>query len=232
MLVVMFGLFRKKQSSEPDASQIVPRIKHTNFLQALCDIGSGLDDTPVTEPFVADLLITYAFDLPDTFEMVRPLDCQRLGLTQPQLRQIAVTNLRKQIGEVHAENLAEGKLPTPLLMLVAGNDLEACLLLLDDIWEPFSRQVVGEMVVAVPTRDLVYVTGSQSPEALQVVREAVAEAQSREKTHSLTRHLLVRRGRKWEIYAPSPSPLASAANENDDDPYKPPSERRGYRPDA
>ena len=226
----MFGFFRKKEPLEPDASQIVPRIKHTNFLQVPRDIGTGPEDTPVTEALVADLLITYAFDLGPVFEMVCPRDCQRLGLTQPQLRQIAVTNLRKQIGRVHVENLAEGKLNTPLLMLATGNDLEACLLLMDDIWEPFSRQVVGEMVVAVPTRDLVYVTGNQSPEALHVVREAVEEAQSRERTHSLTRHLLVRRGRQWQTYAPQPPPLTSAAD--DDDRYKPPSERRGYKPDA
>ncbi len=226
----MFGLFKKKQTSEPGATLIVPRIKHTNFLQALRDIGTGPDDTPLTEPLVADLLITYAFDLGDTFQMVCPHDCQRLGLNHPQVRQVAVTNLRKQIGQIQAENLAEGKLTTPLLVLATGNDLEACLLLLDEIWEPFNRQVVGEMVVAVPTRDLVYVTGSQSPEALQVVREAVVEAQNRERTHSLTRHLLIRRGRQWQIYAPQPPPLASAAD--DDDRFKPPGDRRGARPDA
>ncbi len=226
----MFGIFKKQPPPEPDTSQIVPRIKHTNFLQALRDVGTGPDDTPVTEPFVADLVITYAFDLGDAFQMVRPLDCRRLGLDRSQLRQVAVTNLRKQIGEVHAENLAEGKLNTPLLAPVTGNDLEACLLLIDDVWETFSRQVVGEMVVAVPARDLVYVTGSESPEALQVVREAVAEAQTREKTHSLTQHLLVRRGGQWQVYAPQPAPLTPA--EDDDDRYKPPGDRRGYRPDS
>ena len=66
----MFGFFKKKQLPEPDASQIVPRIKHTNFLQALREMGTGPDDTPVTEPLVADLLVTYAFDLPDMFQMV------------------------------------------------------------------------------------------------------------------------------------------------------------------
>ena len=220
----MFGIFKKKQPVEPDASRIVPRIKHTNFLHALRDIGTGPNDTPFTEPLVADLLITYAFDLPELFEMVRPIDCQRLGLVLAQLRQIAVANLRKQIGEIQAEDFAEGKLSSPLLSLSTGNDLEACLLLLNDIWEPFSRQVRGELVVAVPTRDLVFVTGSQSPDALEFVRAVVDEARNREKTHSLTRHLLVRKSGRWEMFSPQPPPLRSAPD--DDDRYKPPAERR------
>jgi hypothetical protein len=155
------------------------------------------------------------------------MDCQRLNLTQSQLRQVAVTNLRNQIGQVGVENLADGKLDTPLLSLVTGNDLEACLLLLDEIWEPFTHQVVGEIVVAVPTRDLVYVTGTRSPLALQIVREAIDEAQSHEKTHSLTRHLLLRRGSRWEVYTPKPPALPSSAND-DDDRYKPPGDRRSH----
>lgn len=229
-------LLKKRQPVEPDASHIVPRIKHTNFLQALRDIGTGLDDTPITEPFVADLLIAYAFDFPDWFEMVRPLDCERLGLVQGQLRQIAVANLRKQIGElgeIHIENLADGKLTTPFFMLVTGNDLEACLLLLDEIWDPLSRMVDGDLVVAVPARDLVLVTGSRSPETLQMAREAFDweprdQAEKQNKTHSLTRHLLTRKSGRWEIFAPQPPSISAP---DDDDRYKPPSERRGYHSD-
>jgi uncharacterized protein YtpQ (UPF0354 family) len=193
----MFGLFRKKtKSDEPSASCIVPRIKHTNFLLALKEVGAGPEDMPVTEPFAADLLVTYAFDLPGMFQMFTHRDMKELGMTILQVRATAVANLKKQITEIQMQSQG------PIHMPVTGNDLEACLLLLDEIWEAFSSKVQGEIVAAVPTRDILFFTGSESPEGVQVVREAIVEAQKAETTHTLTQHLLVRRnGGGWEVFA-------------------------------
>src|SRR5258705_7967922 len=98
----MFGLLKKKQrSKKADASVIVPRIKHTNFLAAIRDIGAGPEDTPVTEPLVADLLVTYAFDLPEMFQMFTTRDMKELGMTVDQVRSAAIANLRSQISDIH-----------------------------------------------------------------------------------------------------------------------------------
>jgi len=67
----MFGFTRKKaEPVAPDVSQIVPRIKNTNFLAALQEVGTGLDDTPVTEPLIANLLVEadyVGFSIPNLF---------------------------------------------------------------------------------------------------------------------------------------------------------------------
>jgi len=192
----MFGLFKKKpEAAEPDASLIVPRIKHTNFLVALRDIVKKEDDMPVTEPLVADLLITYAFDLPETFQMVCARDAQRLGLSPEQLRGAAVTNLKKQLGNIGREG------EPPLLKMVVGNNLEACLLLVDGIWQSLATKIPPEIVVGVPTRDVLLVTTSASTKGgLQLLRDAVREAHGRESTHALSLQLLARRGDKWEVF--------------------------------
>src|SRR5262249_23307121 len=61
---------RKQDDEYPDRSTIVPRIKHRQFLKSLRDMDVPDDQMPVTEPLVADLLVTYAFDLPGMFQMV------------------------------------------------------------------------------------------------------------------------------------------------------------------
>ena len=170
----MFGLFKKK--AKPDAS-IVPRIKHTNFLVALRDIVKSEEETPVTEPLVGDLLVTYALDLPEMFQMVSGHDLQKLGLSPEQLRSIAIDNLKHQIGEVGHEGEPPG------LQLVVGNDLEACLLLVDGVWESLAQSVPGEMVVGVPARDVLLVTSSDPARgAVDVLREAVHKLHSLETT--------------------------------------------------
>jgi uncharacterized protein YtpQ (UPF0354 family) len=174
---------------------IVPRIKHTNFLLALRDIVKKEEDTPVTEPLVADLLITYAFDLPEAFQMVCARDLRRLGLSLEQIRSIAVTNLKKQLGEIGREG------EPPVVRMVVGNNLEACLLLVDGVWQALADKIPPDIVVGVPTRDVLLVTSSASTRGgVQLLREAVGQAHASESTHALTLHLLARRGGKWEVF--------------------------------
>jgi len=196
----MFGLFKKKAEvavvKQPlDPSLIVPRIKHTNFLAILRDKIKNEDSMPATEPLVADLLVTYAFDLPETFQMVRVMDVRQMGLSPEQLRATAIANLKRQLG-----NIGRAGEP-PLLKVVTGNNLEACVLLVDDFWAGLAGKIPPEIVVGVPTRDVLLVTTSGSTKGgIQMLREAVKEAQTGDNTHWLTKHLLVRRADKWEVF--------------------------------
>jgi uncharacterized protein YtpQ (UPF0354 family) len=191
----MFGLFKKKEPAKPDASLIVPRVKHVNFLAELREIGPRPEDMPITEPLVGDLIVTYAFDRPENFQMVSPDDCKKLGIGPGQLRAIAVANLRKQIQNIGREG------EPPLLKLVVGGDMEACVLLLDDIWQALAGKIPPEIVVGVPTRDVLLVTTTASTKGgLEMLRDAVREAHGRATRHSLTQQLLVRRGEKWEVF--------------------------------
>ena len=191
----MFNLFRKKTHKQSDRSFIVPRVKHTNMLAFFRENGIPEKDWPVTEPLVADLLVAYAFDLPEAFEMVTPADLNRLTLMPGELRAIAMRNLRQRIGDIKTEGQG-----SPVYMLTAGDDLSACLLLLDDMWEEFAGQVPGKMVVAVPSRGIVLVTSDEWPEGLALMRELVTGVWERETTHRLSDVFLVRTQSTWTAF--------------------------------
>jgi len=62
----------------------------------------------------------------------------------------------------------------PLMsMIVAGGSYEASLLLLDDVWSkgPVPAKVDGDVVVAIPARDLLMVTGSRNRAGVDRLRE-------------------------------------------------------------
>src|SRR5207244_138277 len=98
--------------------------------------GAAPHEYPVTQPFVADLMITYAFDMPGLFPAVSAHDLRELALTQDELHEIAMANLRRQFPQ---EVGFEGE--PPILMLVTGNELEACALLMDDVWNSLAAEV-------------------------------------------------------------------------------------------
>lgn len=194
----MLGLFKKKPAvvNQPkDPSLIVPRIKHTNFLVYARDNTKNEDDLPPTEPLVADLIITYAFDLPEMFTMARMRDIRELGLSSEQLRAIAVTNLKQQLRNIGRQG------DPPVMRMVTGNGLEACVLLLDDFWQSLSGKIPPEIIVGVPTRDVLFVSSTRAgKEGIRQLREAVRQARTGDNTHWLTEHLLVRRADKWEVF--------------------------------
>ena len=183
---------KKKTELEPDGSSIVPRIKHTNMLAALGEMQVPPNELPFTEPFAADLLIAYAFDLPGMLQMVKVSDLQRLGLTPQELRDIALENLRKELTDIRAKGQG-----TPIIWLTAGEDLSACLLLLDKLWRDLSKQLPGEIVVAVPERGIVFATSTEWPGGLELMRELTDGALERAHTHRLTGRFLVRREGVW-----------------------------------
>jgi hypothetical protein len=55
---------------------------------------AGPEESPVTEPRVAVLLVTYALDLPDVFQMFTHHDMKELGLTLEQERAATLSNLK------------------------------------------------------------------------------------------------------------------------------------------
>jgi hypothetical protein len=106
-----------------------------------------------------------------------------------------VNNLRGQLTEAKVEG------EPPVVMLTAGKDLGACMLLIDDAWEGLAQKFPGEVVVAVPTRGIIMITSNEWPEGLALMRELTSGAQEREDPrHRLTDHFLVRREGAWVAF--------------------------------
>jgi len=188
----MFGWFKKNRAKdEPDRSALVPRIKNLQFTAALKGMNIPQDDLPYTEPLVADLLVAYAFDLPGMFQMASRSAIAQLGIRPEETRGIAIDNLKRQLPEIgHAEH-------GPVNQIVTGENLEACTLLATTYWDAMAEETEGEIVLAVPSRDVVLFCSSKSNEGIKALREVSAEVLQAETTHGLSDRLLVWRGSRW-----------------------------------
>lgn len=109
--------------------------------------------TLVWSPFVADLAVFMAYDLPQTLEYLTTSELDRLDLSPEEARTRGVSNV---LAPLTVERHGEG----PVYMLTAGGTYEASLLLDDRLWSRIAEEVAGDVLVAVPCRDLLIFTGS------------------------------------------------------------------------
>lgn len=188
------SLAETSQPTEPlRPQQIVPVIKDASWLQDMKRAGGEGMAEQVFEDFNGDLVVVYAEDTPSSTRYFSPDDLQKSGIGRSELRALAVSNLRRLLPptEIHGGPLVS--------MLTAGGDYVASLLLIDDLWSSGQLKVDGEIVVAVPTRDVVLFTGSKNDEGVAKLRAMAHKAVS-EGSYALTDRLFVYRDGRFQRF--------------------------------
>lgn len=196
----MFGLFKRSRQHSPQMpplrrDQLVPRIKHAEFVRTLDRAGVAPAQRPAFSPLCGDLLVTYAFDLPDSFVMATAPLLEHAGIDEDEMARLAVDNLER--------NLPESKFYASRGCGLAhvGGDLEATLLLVDSVWDGIVPDVSGELVACAPRRNRLLVCDSANSAALEQLRAQSQEFFVEEEDHhALSTQLMVRRGARWMLF--------------------------------
>lgn len=177
-----------------DRLRIIPVIKDRSWLeetrQALLSRGATKAPEYVCEDFSPDLVVFYAEDSPEKIRYLGPSDLESAKIPRSELRALACENLKRLIPDIESHGT------NGIYMLTAGGTYEASLLLLDSIWSGGQMEVSGDVVVAIPTRDLLLVTGSRNPRGIEKLRQMAGTATA-EGSYRLTRKLFVYRGGKF-----------------------------------
>ncbi|HBC87777.1 MAG TPA: hypothetical protein DCZ94_12555 [Lentisphaeria bacterium] len=184
---------------ELDRDKIVPVVKDRPWLnemrQTLLSRGAKSVPDNVYDDFGADMIIMYAHDSTNNIRYLTAEDLATLKIEKTSLRALSCENLKKLLPEIerHGDN--------GFYMLTAGGDYDASILLLDSVWDKAQIKVKGDFVVAIPSRDLLLVTGSQDSEGLEKMRKLVQKAYP-EGTYRLTNKLFVRKNKTLEEFLP------------------------------
>jgi uncharacterized protein YtpQ (UPF0354 family) len=179
---------------ELKAENIVPIVKDRGWLdeigRATQARSSNKPVEQVFEPLNELLVVVYAEDTPRNIRYFSAENLEKAGVKRDSLRALAVKNLRRVLPEIEIHS-------GPLIsMVTAGGNYEASLLLFEDFWKGDRLKVDGDYVVAVPTRDLLLVTGSKNAEGVAQLRE-MAKSIVEESTYTLTDQLFVYRNGRF-----------------------------------
>jgi uncharacterized protein YtpQ (UPF0354 family) len=188
--------------STPDwikPANIVPVIKERAWLEeaARGRAQAGAIDAPahIVEDFNEDLVIVYAEDTPRNTRYFSLKELEEAGVARKDLRGLALANLDRILPEVefHAgENVS---------MLVAGADCVPSLLLIDELWRSGQVKADGDIVVAVPSRDMLLFTGSRNAKGIEELQK-LARQVVEESSYSLTSQLFVYRDGRFQRFKP------------------------------
>lgn len=184
--------------SVPDAGLhllIVPVMKALVPVEIELERPPAPAEAPIREPYIGDLYISYAFELPDRYEFLTQRHCAELGLAPSGLRALASQNLRTRRPGLALNWFQDAKAVSVFL----GSDLEAGLLLDDGIMVKLAQDLTGDLVVAIPSRDVFLATGTGHPDGMEKLHWAVEQVWSTSGEHLLTRDLLVRDRDSWRI---------------------------------
>ena len=178
-------------SVDRQASSLFPVIKNKAYIDQLAALQkeSEAHQQIYYEALNEELYVLYVFDTEFSMSMAAQGDIVDAGVAMEALRAKSIENLKSYLPEVTGEG------GESLMMIMADGTYDASLLLFDEIWRPEVIPVQGEIVVFVPARDVVLVTGSKDAAGIAQAKAIIA---SNEWPYFISENAFVRRDGGWQ----------------------------------
>ena len=181
--------------TQVDVNRIVPVIKDGRYLDELYRINDNKELDFLYEHYNNQLYILYAQDLPNSISYLKIKDVAALGINRDSLLDLAVSNLNELMPEIKRHG-GDGS-----YMVTAGGYYEASLILDRSLWSQDNFPVNGQIVVAIPSRDLILVTGSDDHQNLEELQKTIREVNVTG-GHLVSTSLFILRNDKFQEFIP------------------------------
>lgn len=149
---------------------------------------------PLIDTFVGDLDIRYAFDADSGFRYLTERDMKSLKLSRAELLPLALANQRRLYPKITVER------PTAFVgMFANGGELEPSKMLDFDFWEKEKSRFGGEIVCAVPARDVCWFTGLKPTDNVSNLRANTERAYKEAGERAISKLMYLWRNKRWEL---------------------------------
>lgn len=150
-------------------NRIVPIIKSIEYLEETRieakKMGVTKDIDGVYEKYNDQLIITYAEDTDNEIRYLTQNDLKFFSFELRSLKELAIKNLDEILTSIKRKDGGG------FYMIIAGGNYEASIILLDNFLTKANFPIDGDMVVAIPNRDMLLVTGSNNKPGISKIKE-------------------------------------------------------------
>ena len=176
---------------------IDPKLRPVQKIEAVVmkpEAGVLPDDVPVFDHFVGDLHLRYVFDDPKFMQGLRTGDLKKLRIDRAKLPALVFRNFRRLYPDLTVRR------PEPSLgVLAKGGGLEPCMMLDSTFWERERAQYRGDLIAAVPARDLVMFTAREPRQNVELLKHLVVNMYEKAGPKAVSRTVFLWRLFRWEV---------------------------------
>ena len=168
------------------------QVMNATFMPVVVSVrDQSYDDRYVFDVLFDDLVVGYSLGYPYGDRLMTWPDYARLRMSRRELRHRAAAQLDASISQmaIHGQ---------PPALMLSFEGIESSVLLCDEFWDGLEGRVPGSIVVGVPARDVVIITGSRSVAGVAKARRAVDRMFYAGARHPLRQGLLVRQQARWQ----------------------------------
>lgn len=158
-----------KEDEDIEISKIVPIIKPSDYFENITNEFNEID--LVWEKYNEDLIIVYAEDGDDKVKYFNNEDFKKTNLKKEDLLELSVNNLKEILPEIETIGLIDNH----SFGLIAGGVYESSLILMTSIWNKENFDVKGEIIIAIPNRDLNFIMGSEDENSIMALTKTIQE---------------------------------------------------------
>ena len=148
-------------------NRILPIIKPIEYLNDVENetkaFGATKSIQVAYEKYNDQLIIVYAEDTDNSIRYLTQDDLKDIIINPDDLQTIAIKNLDRLLTSIQKKG-NEG-----VYMLIAGSNYESSIILLKDIVNKQNFEVDGDLVIAIPNRDMLLITGSNNKEGIKKI---------------------------------------------------------------
>jgi len=153
-------------------------------------------DSPVVTNLNNGLLVAYLVNQVDHFQYVQQRHLADAGLTQTELHQRGIANLRTLLKQKDIKVQPYGN----VFAVICGGDFEASAVLVDGLWNnALAHLAPNGFVAAIPCRDILAFCDAGNASGLQELRQVIERTQQGD--HPISSVLYRRHAGMWEPYA-------------------------------
>lgn len=194
-------LSESESSNSIEIDRIFPVIKDKSYILQISLMMKekyGRDEMPFFYTKINDELnLVFALDSENSIRFLTNEEVENLVESNGDLLTLSLKNLKREFSGLNLKGD-----PSSVSMLVADGNYEASFFLVDGLWSKQTFPVKGDIVVHIPARDTVIITGSQDLQGLETVASIMSQNLNKW-SHSITNVGFIRENGAWKIYKPN-----------------------------